>query len=428
MFEISNQNKINSALPVITDNYNILHFDEFPILFSGTNCYGNKLIGSFSYEDYDNDFFRYFVIIVNDKQYSDFFNKRVSYIKLLNDCQEIFVIDRDINDKILLTYHMALSDIPIDYLPLENSYIPEQKALSNSLNFSFSLKGKLADFHKAIVTDVNSINQRIYSYLEESIETLRSFSLEPQIYSQPSQVGSYRLNFDIEFKQNNQQLTLFPISQDRVAEFINEYLNYVANVFPHEEDGVLTISSEASKSFQSLKNSLIDIYKSANLEPSSTISDLLVDNINSSANKLSDVAEFLKTSQSFNGIELGNYNDDGSFSSIGFLDKEYKSLIAQKLLEDEHILVSDEIISDESPQDYRILVFRINSETGKGGARLYSDYENEDFHKVLLNIDLAGKDLSNSIFTKSLNEDKVVDVKGIATRKNGVFKKLDCYL
>lgn len=428
MFEISNQNKINSALPVITDNYNILHFDEFPILFSGTNCYGNKLIGSFSYEDYDNDFFRYIVIIVNDKQYSDFFNKRVSYIQLLNDCQEIFVIDRDINDKILLTYHMALSDIPVDYLPLENSYIPEQKALSNSLNFSFSLKGKLADFHKAIVTDVNSINHRIYSYLEESIETLRSFSLEPQIYSQPSQVGSYRLNFDIEFKQNNQQLTLFPISQDRVAEFINEYLNYVANVFPHEEDDVLTISSETSKSFQSLKNSLIDIYKSANLEPSSTISDLLVDNINSSANKLSDVAEFLKTSQSFNGIELGNYSDDGSFSSIGFLDKEYKSLIAPKLLEDEHILASDEIISDESPQDYRILVFRINSETGKGGARLYYDYENEDFHKVLLNIDLAGKDLSNSIFTKSLNEDKVVDVKGIATKKNGIFKKLDCYL
>jgi len=27
-----------------------------------------------------------------------------------------------------------------------------------------------------------------------------------------------------------------------------------------------------------------------------------------------------------------------------------------------------------------------------------------------------------------LDEDKVIDVKGIATRINGIYKKLDCYI
>ena len=425
MFKINNQDKVASSLPVITENYRILHFDEFPILFSGTNKYGNKLIGSFSYENYDDDSFRYFVVIVSDKQYSDFFKKRISYLSLLNDCQEIFVVDKDINDKIISTYHMAMENIPKEYLPLENSFIPEIAEISSSLNFAFSLKGKLADLHKALVSDINSVNQRIYSYLEESIDTLKNLALEPIIYSQPSQSGSYRLNFDIEFKQSK-QLHLFPVDQTKIADFINEYLNYVSNILPDEADDILKTSSEDSKSFLSLKQSLIEVYTSANVEPPLTISDLLIDNISSSASKLSDVTEYLKANNSFSRLELGNYTPEGNFSTLGVLDEDYSSIVAPKLVQEEILLNTEDVQSDSTPQPYRILVFRINRETGKGGARLY--YDEENYHKVFLNISLGGKELSNSVFTKSLNEDKVVDVQGIALKKNGVYKRLDCYL
>ena len=425
MFKINNQDKVGSSLPVITDNYRILHFDEFPILFSGTNKYGNKLIGSFSYEDYDDDSFRYFIVIVSDKQYSDFFKKRISYLNLLNDCQDIFIVDKDINDKIIATYHMAMESIPPEYLPLENSFIPARADISSSLNFAFSLKGKLADLHKALVSDINSVNQRIYSYLEESIDTLKNLALEPIIYSQPSQSGSYRLNFDIEFKQSD-QLHLFPVDQSKIADFINEYLNYVSSILPDEADDILKTSSEDSKSFLSLKQSLIEVYNTANIEPPLTISDLLIDNISSSASKLSDVTEYLKANNSFSSLELGNYTPEGNFSTLGLLDEDYSLIVAPKLIQEEILLDTEDVQSDQTPKSYRILVFRINRETGKGGARLY--YDEENFHKVFLNISLGDKELSNSVFTKSLNEDKVVDVQGIALKKNGVYKRLDCYL
>jgi hypothetical protein len=423
MFIIDSQYNVKTSLPVITDNYTIIHFDEFPILFSGTNKYGNKLLGSLSYED--DDLFRYFVIILDDKQYSDFINKRKSYLDLIKLNQEVFIVDKDINNVELSIYQLPIIEIPEEYLPHPNSFIPEQKT-SRSLNFGFGLKGKLADLHKAIVSDVNTVNQKIYDYLQESLETLGYLSLSPFIYSQPSITGSYRLNFDIEFKQSK-QLDIFQINQDKIGEFVNGYLNYIAYSLPVESDDFLNTSPEESKGFQTLKENLIEIYNSVNIQPASTITDKLIENINNSANKLSEVTEYLKTSQSFNSIELGNYNENGDFATIGYLDKEYKASVTSKLLIEESLLLGDnEVLSDETPQSYRVLVYQLNRFTGKGCARLY--YHDEDYYNVRLHIERGDQELTNSVFTKSLDEDKVVDVNGIAIKVNGIYKRLDCYL
>ncbi len=426
MFDVNLENSINSDLPVITDNYQILHFDEYPILFTGTNKYGNKLLGSFSSEDEEKDLFRYFVIILDDRQFSDFFNKLISYRELILGANEVFIIDRDINDNVVKKYLVPLKDVPKDYLPLSSSFIPDIHLASNALKFSFSLKGKLADSHKALVDDINNINLKIYNYLEESLHTLNIFNVHPRIYSQPSQLGSYMLNFDIEF-QGNQQESVFAIDKMKVAEFMNGYLNYIAYTFPNEEDGFLSNQPENSKQFLSLKNSFENILSNAHLAPISTISDILVDGINSSAEKLSDVTEYLKINNSFTSIEVGRLNGKGKFSTIGYLATDYRDSIASKLLPSDESLIDDDITSDEIPKPYRILVFRINSETGKGGARLYFD-ETEDYYKIQLNIYKNDGDLSNSIFTESLNENKIVNVNGIGTRINGVYKKLDCYI
>ncbi|WP_423148626.1 hypothetical protein [Rubrolithibacter danxiaensis] len=426
MFEIDNTYLRQSSLPVITDNYKVLHFDEYPILFSGTNRFGNKLLGSLAYEDVDNDVFRYFVIIVDDKQNSSFFNKSVSYLQLIKESQEMFIIDKDINDKVLAMYNVPLDIVPPDYLPLQNSFIPAKNVVSKSLSFSFSLKGKLADMHKALVNDVNSVNNRIYSYLNESIETLRNLGLEPQVFSQPSEVGSYKLNFDVEFGFEK-QLRMFPINPDIIGHFLNNYLQYVSQVLPSENDEFLSNLPEQSKNFQNLQKSLIGVYETANVKPSAALSDMLVDSINISANKLSEVTEYLKISQSFNAIEIGNYDDNGDFLSIGYLDSNYKSSVSSKLLAEEKEVSTNDIIADESPQNYRILVYKLNIDTGNGGARIYED-NTEKFTKIKLTISKGDKDLSFSVFTKSLNEDIVVDVKGIAIKINGTIKELKCYL
>ncbi|MDT3401501.1 hypothetical protein [Mucilaginibacter terrae] len=427
MFEISTHFQVNSLLPVITSNYNVLHFDEHPILFSGTNKYNNKIIGSLAYEDYDEDYFRYFIIIIDDKQYYNFFNRKISYLDLIKENQDLFVVDKDINGHILTTFYVTLDIVPADFLPLENSFIPEQKALNNSLNFAFSLKGKLADFHKALVSDVNSINQRIFSYLQESIESLRSLNLEPVIYSQPSAIGSYRLNFDIEFKTQGQaQTQMFQVDYNKVSEFINLYLDYVANILPNEEDAFLSHMPETSKNFQILETALIDVYESGNISPTKTVTERLINNINESANKLSDVTEYLKLSESFNIVEIGKFKEDKSFIGIGLIDEHYKSLVINKLLSELDISEGRDITSDSEPLSYRILVYSLNTETGSGWARLY--YHDEEFVRVRLKIEKGEKELSNSVFTKSLNGEIVVDIAGIAIKENGIYKRLTCYL
>jgi len=126
MFEINNNRNVASDLPIITNNFQVLHFDEFPILFIGENPYGNKILGSLVCEDEDDDnLFRYFQSIVKDEIYFQFIDKKISYLEVLENSSSIFVLDKDINNKIIAIFHISFSEIPKDYLPLPNSFCPD---------------------------------------------------------------------------------------------------------------------------------------------------------------------------------------------------------------------------------------------------------------------------------------------------------------
>lgn len=416
----------NSELPVITSNYTILHFDEYPILFTGSNKYGNKVIGSFCDEDDDKDLLTYFTIIVTEKDYSDFYKKKITYRDLILKTKEVFVLEKNFNNTIINSSLVPLQEIPLDYIPLENSYIPEKYVIAESLNYSFSLKGKLADLHRGIVDDINSINSKIYDYLNEASKALSIFGIKSRVLSQPSHVGSYRLNFDIDIIPNS-QLAFFEADRDKITEFLNIYINYISYQLPQEENDFLNSDVNQSESFSIVKNSFYEIFHSSDQKPTQKSSDILVDGINNTAEKLSDISEFIKSNESFDTIEIGMIDSEDQFLSKGFIDNNYKSLVEPKLLSSEYLQEEREVITDETPKEYRILVFSINSESGKGLARLYTD-SSEKFSRIRLAVDRNDKDLTHTIFTKSLNEDKVVTVSGIATMINGVYKKLECYL
>lgn len=425
MLNLNSNRLTNSELAVITDNYTVLHFDEYPILFTGTNKYGNNIIGSFCDEDDENDSLIYFNIIVSNKDFSDFYKKKISYRNLILKTNEIFIVEKNYSNKLLKSYFVPITELPSDYIPLENSYIPNKYAVAESLNYSFSLKGKLADLHKGLVNDINSINSKIYDYLNEGLQALNVFGITPKVFSQPSHLGSYRLNFDIDFLPSS-QLKFFEVDTQKVTEFVNLYLNYISQTLPHSKDSFLISHVEESNEFSMIKKSFDNIYYSSNQEPPSTVPDILIDGISNVAEKLSDVSEFMRSNESFNSIEIGMINNQGQFLSNGTIESNYKSLIESKIL-DSYVTDEIKVISDETPKDYRILVFGINSESGKGLARLYTD-SSENFHKVRLSVNRNDKDLTHTVFTESLNEDKVVNVKGIATQINGVYKKLECYL
>ncbi|KFF03878.1 hypothetical protein [Chryseobacterium luteum] len=416
----------NSELPVITSNYTVLHFDEYPILFTGTNKFGNKIIGSFCDEDDDKNSLIYFIVIVSEKDYGYFYKKKLSYRDLILNTKEIFVLEKTFNNTIINSYLLPTSEIPTDYIPLENSFIPEKFIVAETLNYSFSLKGKLADLHRGLVNDINSMNLKIYDYLNEASKTLAVFGISSRILSQPSQVGSYRLNFDIDIIPNP-QLAFFEAKKEKVTDFLNLYLNYISYKLPQEKNNFLNGNVDESENFSVVKDSFFEIFQSSNQEPDPKSADVLIDGINTTAEKLSDISEFLKSNESFDTLEVGVVDYKDQFFSNGIIDRDYKNIVETKLLYSESIANDIKVVTDETPKEYRILVFSINSESGKGLARLYTD-SSENFSRIRLAINRNNKDLTHTIFTKSLNEDKVVTVSGIATIVDGIYKKLECYL
>jgi len=119
MFSIDNSKVTKSDLPIIIANYEVFHFDEYPILFSGTNSYGNKIIGSIMYENDEEQTLRYIHLMVSDILFQKFITQKISYQKLILSCTNVFIIDKDINDKLITGYQIEAEDIPNEYLPIE---------------------------------------------------------------------------------------------------------------------------------------------------------------------------------------------------------------------------------------------------------------------------------------------------------------------
>ena len=126
MFKIEAQYSIKSDLPIIADSYEVLHFDEFPILFAGKNVQGDRVVGSLICDD-EQGLFHYFNAIIGHKNYMDFKNQETSYLDLLKNADAVFVLSKDINDILKNTYQLSFNKIPKDYLPLPTAYCPKSK-------------------------------------------------------------------------------------------------------------------------------------------------------------------------------------------------------------------------------------------------------------------------------------------------------------
>ena len=124
MFDLDIHKITTSDIPEIVDNFEVLHFDDYPILYIGTNNYKNKIIGSLICED-DEDTFRYIHIIVDDKTFWRFLNRKISYREVIQNSKSLYLLDKDINGKGKRTYNAECDDIPADYLPLPTAYCPD---------------------------------------------------------------------------------------------------------------------------------------------------------------------------------------------------------------------------------------------------------------------------------------------------------------
>lgn len=416
MFNIDKHKALVSDLPIITQNYLEIAADENPILYTGTNDYGNRILGVIVEESEEDFTVRYFHMIINDDTYYAFINKELSLRKIIEQTKIIFVLD--FNGGLLIDNNLiSLEEIPSDYLPLEDSYCPEG-FFTPSLNFGVSLKGKKAELHIVEVPDANNIQTSFADVLKNALRGIDELGLNARFYLEPAKLGSYRVNYRIEFE--NTQQGLFQVDPKLIADYLQSFLNYVVTKLPNEERNALKEENISSVAFKEVENKLTHIFEESHVSISEEeLEKKLVENINESAAKFENVTNQIKNSSSFDKIELINYQADGGELGLGIIDQTFFDSIKEKLVVKAPIVSTDVYDEDTTSKTYRIRVYKFNTENGNCWAYFYPNSETDENHKIPIYIIKNEKEYHNSILTKSMDEQKVVNIIGMAERVNG---------
>jgi hypothetical protein len=110
----------------IVNNYTVLHFDEWDILFAGKNAYDEWIVGSLAYDDEENNVLHHYYLVVSEKSATCFLRRDISYKTLFHEAITIFKTLRDINENLIEEpLELAFEDIHEDSLPSERGFCPE---------------------------------------------------------------------------------------------------------------------------------------------------------------------------------------------------------------------------------------------------------------------------------------------------------------
>lgn len=416
MFNISNNQKISSDIPEIKSNYLELLADENPILYTGTNGYNSRILGIIIEEGEGLGVF-YYHIIIRDEEYIEFIEKRKTLRTILQEAGVIFILER-IEGVTEAAYVISAEEVPEDYLPQESSYCPPIN-FPPSLNFGISLKGKKSDEHKIDTHEGSQIQNTIEEVLKTTLHSLSDFDLKPRTFLEPAEVGSFRLNYHIEFAE---QFGFFPVDEEVVTKFIKSFLSFLVSKLPNENLS-LNQNHIQNEALQALSTELEEIYTKQGIitKTSEQVGEIIRDTLNSAAKKLEEVSTQITNSKSFDRVQILNYQPSGEEVPLGIIDQTYYEKVKAKLIELPPIIENTVTETDPEPKQYRILVYELNTESGNCYAYLFID-DTENFQKVKIDIDRGDKQLTNSLYSNSQNEPKVITISGIAEKVNGKYK------
>lgn len=413
MFELKNRQLYINGLFDISDNYcSLINDGAIDLLYKGTNKFGSNILGSILYEDDENLYLRYINTIVSDETLHDFLNRRVSLRSIINNSNSVFVVDKGYNNDIKNSALIPLEDLPNDYLPLENSYCPSF-VKRNTFEYTFSLKGGLADTHKAEPLIMSDTNSKVFKLLNSATTFLNELDIQPRIYSEVALAGSFQLNFEIDLIE---KINLFSKPSSDIKTFFYGFLNYLFEKLPNESQDVLKVEEKSSNELKSLFGEMKKLYNSRNVVfNDEAFKQKVIDLITYSVDSVKDI-EY----RGYNKIEISNKLENGEVLPVALIKTDYYETVENKVFKPEQKEKPDEIIIDEIPRNYRIQVYQLNKETGNGGAYYLV---NDNVSKIGLH--LRGKnDYHGTVYTKSLDEDKSIDILGIGKWVNGVLKEI----
>lgn len=403
MFKVPKHKVIIKDMHRIASNFNALVNDgDNDLLYTGTNPYGNRILGAIVLEDDEEEFVRYIHVIVTDEQYNDFFSRKTSLRHILEENESFFIIDK-FYDGTESDSFISIDELPDAFKPLKNSFCPDFVEAA-SLQYVISLKGQQSDDHIATAESLNQVNSKFSNFFKNATAFTEDFNLNREVYIQALTAGSFQISYQIDL-QSNEPNNNDPAEVAEIGNFLNNYLEYVFNELPAESNDIFKETEIQSKKFKVLEEKFEKLYTDKSKLPIAGVEQKMVDSITYSVNALKDLA----FNEGFEKIEIRNTLQSGFQQPVGLIDNKYLATVESKLPKIEGPIEKVTSI-DQKENEYEIIVYSFNTKTGNGGASVIIG--DVVYEKILLHV-RGLYSYQNSPFTKSMNEGEPIKVKGV---------------
>ena len=411
MFALDPKRRVRFDFPLIHQNYKVLHLDEQPILFTGTNKYGNRILGSFVEEDDEQQLTRYFHVFVDTKTYKAFIDRNVTYKSILENSEGIFVIDQSYEGNSQIIYLCDLDAIPQDYLPLDNSYCPEYASKASS-QYSIALKGGLADANTSPPDQIITLLQRLPDMLTEPLTPFKKVA-EFDVLVVPFSLGSFELNFVVDIKSSGLLRTKEPL-----IEFLNSFMHYCIADLPVEAATLFDQEAEVPGGFSRLVSMGQMAFEQAGYNAPADYPDTVRKHIKKAIVDLKELSDII--GPDFTSIEI--WNGPNKDTIVGMLNAESSEIIETTM--DIILNRTAEVQVDEKLQDYLICIYHLNVESRTGNAWIYNQNSKSEMSKPRIKI-FGDTPLEATKYSESLYLNKWIQVKAKATRRGDRFRLLE---
>lgn len=422
MFDVQPNRITKIDLPFIVNNFTILHYDEIPMLFTGTNEYGNHIVGSIMCEDEDGDILRYIHVICKAYDYAKFIKKKISYRELILTQEYAFLIDKNFEEEILNTYYVLVSEIPDRFLPHPELFCPSTELVLGT-DFTISLKGKLADMHEALSERVTIISKGINQLFANIIDTVGAInSLESQITQLAPTATSFGLNYRIRFKLNSHDL--FSDNNDKEAalnEFVSSSINYSINYLSSEAKELTENKIDNTQYQKLVEEPLKKVYAANYQKYDDKAKEKALNNTLKIPFEIEKITDQL--GMGFDYLEVNSCGLNNEKSTIGLVDRSFSDamMLAKDIIE-----ADKEDVKTDEDYDLNIHIYHLNVISRKGNAHINVEYEQNKFRVDSPKIEIIGdKSLNGSEFINSMDTGDYIKVHVKKSKKvNGRYKNL----
>lgn len=417
MFRIAPSKRIRTDAPLIVHNYLELLVNEMPILFAGTNRFGNTVIGSSVDEDYRKGIERFFHIVVGTSDYFVFLRREITYRSLLERAAPIYVLDRIAGQDEPEIYQIEFDTIPAEYRPHEESFCP-RPACVPSHSYSVSLEGGLADRSLALPEQAARVQNRMAKLLTICLNTVRSIlNIEPMVLQSPASGGSFDINFTIEIKE--ERGNLYAQQEDYFA-YVNSFVEYCLNALPKEVNALLAQNFSELNGFRTIIESISRLKPGLDTDSPTNLLEIS-QGVYKASSILQDLAE--DVGRDYTTMAIVN-DPDKARNILGIIGEAYKHDIEKTVLAIEEKTKS--VAVDEKATPYTVYIYDLNTDTRTGHAYVQPE-EPATAKKVMRpRIKILGSGtLSHTKYTQSIYEEEYIDVQGRAKKVDGLIKHID---